>query len=144
MEWSLHNILYTLAPLCSRWVPIRFSTRGYLLHRMAMQWWPREGSETIIFINHHHLYRQALSFSLQRLSTMPGRAKPAILQCREARAKSDQLMKEALEAYRKIGKAMFYLYAVSFWATLATIVAGILAVCSRWGSLLTWILAFVG
>ena len=51
--------------------------------------------------------------------------------------------RKALEAYSKIGKAMFYLYAVSFWATLATIVAGILAVCSRWGSLLTWILAFV-
>jgi hypothetical protein len=51
--------------------------------------------------------------------------------------------RKALEAYRKIGKVMFYLYAVAFWATLATIVAGILAVCSRWGSLLTWILAFV-
>ena len=50
--------------------------------------------------------------------------------------------RKALEAYRKIGKAMFYLYAVSFWATLATIVAGLLAVCSRWGSLITWILAF--
>lgn len=51
--------------------------------------------------------------------------------------------RKALDAYRKIGKAMFYLYAVSFWATLATIVAGILAICSRWGSLITWILAFV-
>ena len=50
--------------------------------------------------------------------------------------------RKALQAYRKIGKAMFYLYAVSFWATLATIVAGLLAVCSRWGSLITWILAF--
>lgn len=50
--------------------------------------------------------------------------------------------RKALQAYRKIGKAMFYLYAVSFWATLATLVAGLLAICSRWGSLLTWILAF--
>ena len=50
--------------------------------------------------------------------------------------------RKALQAYRKVGKAMFYLYAISFWATLATIVAALFAVCSRWGSLITWILAF--
>lgn len=51
--------------------------------------------------------------------------------------------KKALEAYRKVAKWMFIAYQVSFWTTLATIVVGILAIFSRWGSFLTWILAFV-
>ncbi|CAK4029124.1 hypothetical protein DOTSEDRAFT_163502 [Lecanosticta acicola] len=51
--------------------------------------------------------------------------------------------RKALEAYRKVAKWMFIAYQVSFWTTLATIVVGIFAIFSRWGSLLTWILAFV-
>lgn len=50
---------------------------------------------------------------------------------------------KALDAYRKVAKWMFIAYQISFWTTLATIVVGILAIFSRWGSLLTWILAFV-
>lgn len=51
--------------------------------------------------------------------------------------------KDALEAYKKASKAMFILYAVAFWTTLATLVLGILAIFSRWGSLCTWIFASI-
>ena len=51
--------------------------------------------------------------------------------------------KKALDAYRKLAKIMFVLYAISFWATLATIFLGIFALFSRWGSLCTWIFSFV-
>lgn len=51
--------------------------------------------------------------------------------------------KDALDVYRKASKAMFVLYAVSFWTTLATIILGITAIFSRWGSFLTWIFAVV-
>jgi hypothetical protein len=51
--------------------------------------------------------------------------------------------KKALNTYRTAGKWMFIAYQAAFWTTLATIVLGIFAVCSRWGSLLTWILALV-
>ena len=51
--------------------------------------------------------------------------------------------RKALDAYRKIAKVMFILYAVSFWTTAATIFLGIFAIFSRWGSLCTWIFAFV-
>lgn len=70
--------------------------------------------------------------------------------------------KKALEAYRKVAKWMFIGYQVcgkmercrgtnntdrmvqvSFWTTLATLAVGLLAICSRWGSLLTWIIALV-
>lgn len=47
--------------------------------------------------------------------------------------------KEALDAYRTAAKWMWIAYQVSFWTTLATIVVGILAIFSRWGSFLTWI-----
>lgn len=50
---------------------------------------------------------------------------------------------KALDAYRKVSRWMFIAYAVSFWTSLATIVLGILAIFSRWGSLLTWIAALV-
>jgi hypothetical protein len=85
----------------------------------------------------------------------------------------DQLLgdsgKKALDAYRKVAKWMFIAYQVclvrlggiplhsrhhifsnadhfhqvAFWTTLATIAVGLLAICSRWGSLLTWIVALV-
>jgi len=51
--------------------------------------------------------------------------------------------KDALDAYQKASKAMFILYAISFWTTLATLGASIFAVCSRWGSFCTWILSAV-
>ncbi|EME89252.1 uncharacterized protein MYCFIDRAFT_129792 [Pseudocercospora fijiensis CIRAD86] len=51
--------------------------------------------------------------------------------------------KKALDAYRKVAKWMFIAYQVSFWTTLATIIVGILALFSRWGSLFTWILSAV-
>ncbi|EME49275.1 hypothetical protein DOTSEDRAFT_163502 [Dothistroma septosporum NZE10] len=51
--------------------------------------------------------------------------------------------RKALSAYRAVAKWMFIAYQVSFWTTLATIVVGILAIFSRWGSLITWALAFV-
>lgn len=46
--------------------------------------------------------------------------------------------REALDAYEHVAKWMFIAYEVSFWTTLATIVCGILAIFSRWGSFLTW------
>lgn len=51
--------------------------------------------------------------------------------------------KKALDVYRSVAKWQFIAYEVSFWTTLATIVLGILAIFSRWGSLLTWILSIV-
>jgi len=51
--------------------------------------------------------------------------------------------KEALDAYKHVAKWMFIAYEVSFWTTLATIVCGILAIFSRWGSFLTWLFSFV-
>lgn len=38
---------------------------------------------------------------------------------------------------------MWIAYQISTWTTLATMVVGILAIFSRWGSLLTWVLSFV-
>lgn len=49
----------------------------------------------------------------------------------------------ALSTYRKVAKWNFIAYQVSFWTTLITIVVGLLAICSRWGSLCTWIMAVV-
>jgi len=51
--------------------------------------------------------------------------------------------KKAMDAYRKVAKWMFIAYEVSFWSTLATIIVSILAIFSRWGSFLTWILSIV-
>jgi len=51
--------------------------------------------------------------------------------------------KEALDAYRHVAKWMFIAYEISFWTTLATLICSILAVFSRWGSFLTWILSIV-
>ena len=50
---------------------------------------------------------------------------------------------KAMTAYRRVSRWMFIAYAVSFWTSLATIALGILAIFSRWGSLLTWIAALV-
>lgn len=51
--------------------------------------------------------------------------------------------KKALDAYKKVSKAMFVMYAIAFWATLATLALSILAIFSRWGSLLTWVVSGV-
>ncbi|KAK4547170.1 hypothetical protein LTR36_001391 [Oleoguttula mirabilis] len=51
--------------------------------------------------------------------------------------------REALDAYKHVAKWMFIAYEVSFWTTLATILCGILAIFSRWGSLLTWLFSVV-
>ena len=51
--------------------------------------------------------------------------------------------KDALDAYRKASKAMFILYAVAFWTTLATLALSIFAICSRWGSLCTWLFSSI-
>ncbi|KAH7088743.1 SUR7/PalI family-domain-containing protein [Paraphoma chrysanthemicola] len=50
---------------------------------------------------------------------------------------------KALDAYRARALPMFIFYQISFWATLATIVSGMLAVCVRFGSLLTWFLSII-
>lgn len=46
---------------------------------------------------------------------------------------------EALKVYTRASKAIFILYALSFWTTLFTLLTGLLAIFSRWGSFLTWI-----
>lgn len=51
--------------------------------------------------------------------------------------------RDALDAYRDVSKWMFIAYEISFWTTLATILVGVLAIFSRIGSFLTWILAVV-
>ncbi|KAF2771138.1 hypothetical protein EJ03DRAFT_251425, partial [Teratosphaeria nubilosa] len=51
--------------------------------------------------------------------------------------------REAFDAYKKVSKWMFIAYQTSFWTTLATIACGLLAIFSRWGSLLTWLLSIV-
>lgn len=49
----------------------------------------------------------------------------------------------AIKVYKRVAKWNAIAYQVAFWTTLATIVVGLLAICSRWGSLLTWIFAIV-
>ncbi|GAB7358440.1 hypothetical protein MBLNU230_g2506t1 [Neophaeotheca triangularis] len=55
----------------------------------------------------------------------------------------DESTDGALSTYKHVSKWMFIAYQVSLWVTLGTIVAGILAIFSRWGSFITWILSFV-
>jgi SUR7/PalI family len=43
----------------------------------------------------------------------------------------------AVKAYQKGSQWMFIVYAVAFWVTVATIVVGLFAICSRVGSCLT-------
>lgn len=54
-----------------------------------------------------------------------------------------EVAQKALDAYRGGALLMFISYQISFWATLATILAGMLAVYSRLGSFLTWLLSIV-
>ncbi len=50
---------------------------------------------------------------------------------------------KALDTYRGRALLMFISYQISFWATLVTILSGMLAVYSRFGSFLTWLLCIV-
>ena len=49
----------------------------------------------------------------------------------------------ALKTYQKVAQWMFIAYAVAFWTTVASIVVGIFAICSRVGSCVTTIVASV-
>ena len=49
----------------------------------------------------------------------------------------------AIKVYKRVAKWNFIAYQIAFWTTVITIVVGLLAICSRWGSLCTWIMAIV-
>jgi hypothetical protein len=49
----------------------------------------------------------------------------------------------ALSIYRRVARWNFIAYQCAFWTTLVTIIIGLVAICSRWGSLFTWITAVV-
>jgi len=49
----------------------------------------------------------------------------------------------AMKVYKRVAKWNFIAYQVAFWTTVITIVVGLLAICSRWGSLCTWIMAII-
>jgi hypothetical protein len=49
----------------------------------------------------------------------------------------------AMKVYKKVAKWNFWAYQIAFWTTVITIVVGLLAICSRFGSLCTWIMAVV-
>ncbi|KAF2664352.1 hypothetical protein BT63DRAFT_483765 [Microthyrium microscopicum] len=49
----------------------------------------------------------------------------------------------ALNTYKKVASWMFIAYVIAFWTTIASIVVGLLAICSRIGSCLTTIVASV-
>lgn len=49
----------------------------------------------------------------------------------------------ALDAYRALAVLMFVFYQISFWATVATVLCGVLAFWRRFGSYLTWLLSVV-
>jgi len=49
----------------------------------------------------------------------------------------------AMKVYKKVAKWNFWAYQIAFWTTVITIVVGILAIFSRFGSLCTWIMAVV-
>ena len=48
-----------------------------------------------------------------------------------------------LSIYRRVARWNFIAYQCAFWTTLVTIIIGLVAICSRWGSLFTWIMAVV-
>jgi hypothetical protein len=50
---------------------------------------------------------------------------------------------KAMSVYKRVAKWNFWAYQIAFWTTVITIVVGLLAICSRWGSLCTWIMAVV-
>lgn len=64
-----------------------------------------------------------------------------------AKEKGDEILGDtasgAMKVYKKVAKWNFWAYQIAFWTTVVTIVVGLLAICSRWGSLCTWIFAVV-
>ncbi|KAG9999469.1 hypothetical protein KCU78_g15892, partial [Aureobasidium melanogenum] len=55
----------------------------------------------------------------------------------------DSSTRKSIDLYKKVSKWMFAAYFAGLWALVLTIVFGIFAVCSRWGSFLTWICAII-
>ncbi|KAI5272964.1 hypothetical protein E4T47_03788 [Aureobasidium subglaciale] len=55
----------------------------------------------------------------------------------------DSSTRKSIDLYKKLSKWMFAAYFAGLWALIVTIVFGILAVCSRFGSFLTWICAII-
>jgi len=50
-------------------------------------------------------------------------------------------LQKGLNLYQKVSKWMFVAYVLAFWVTLADIVVGLFAICSRWGSCVTAIVS---
>lgn len=50
---------------------------------------------------------------------------------------------KSLKAYQRVAGWMFAMYTAAFWFLLATLLFGILAIFSRWGSFITWIASVV-
>ncbi|KAG9960776.1 hypothetical protein KCU61_g6143, partial [Aureobasidium melanogenum] len=55
----------------------------------------------------------------------------------------DSSTRKSIDLYKKVSKWMFAAYFAGLWALILTIIFGIFAVCSRWGSFLTWICAII-
>jgi SUR7/PalI family len=52
-------------------------------------------------------------------------------------------VQNGLNAYQKVSKWMFIAYVVALIATIVNVVTGVFAICSRWGSCVTSIVASV-
>ncbi|KAI4765982.1 hypothetical protein E4T52_11684 [Aureobasidium sp. EXF-3400] len=55
----------------------------------------------------------------------------------------DSSTRKSIDLYKKLSKWMFAAYFAGLWALVLTLVFGIFAVCSRFGSFLTWICAII-
>jgi hypothetical protein len=55
----------------------------------------------------------------------------------------DESTRKSIDLYKKLSKWMFAAYFAGLWALVVTLAFGILAVCSRFGSFLTWICAII-
>lgn len=52
-------------------------------------------------------------------------------------------LKKALNTYKAVSKWMFVAYIIAFIATIVELVVGLFAICSRWGSCVTSLVAGV-
>lgn len=52
-------------------------------------------------------------------------------------------LEKGLKVYKNVSKWMFIAYIVAFAATLAELVVGLFAICSRWGSCVTSLISAV-
>ncbi|KAF2085177.1 hypothetical protein K490DRAFT_47535 [Saccharata proteae CBS 121410] len=50
-------------------------------------------------------------------------------------------LSKGIKLYGKVAKWMFAAYSVAFWLTVAEIIVGVFAICSRWGSFVTTIVS---